>query len=225
MPVIRVAIESRRTDATGAGTRRPSGVNSPPATLDSVAVRPIRIIGDPVLHTPTAPVETFDEELKALVADMFDTMAAAEGVGLAANQVGVALRVLVYDCPDEQTRARVRGVVVNPVLETSERPETMPDPDDDDEGCLSVPAEQFPTGRAGWARVTGVDADGAPVEVEGTGFLARCLQHEVDHLDGVIYIDRLVGRNQRAGRKAVKRNGWGVPGLSWDPSKQHAEDV
>ena len=190
-----------------------------------MAVRPIRIIGDPVLHTPTGPVETFDEELKALVADLFDTMAAAEGVGLAANQVGVSLRLFVYDCPDEQTRTRVRGVVVNPVLETSERPETMPDPEDDDEGCLSVPAEQFPTGRADWARVSGVDADGAPVVVEGTGFLARCLQHEVDHLDGVIYIDRLVGRNQRAGRKAVKRNGWGVPGLSWDPSTQHAEDV
>jgi peptide deformylase len=190
-----------------------------------VAVRPIRIIGDPVLHTPTCPVETFDEELKALVADMFDTMAAAEGVGLAANQVGVSLRVFVYDCPDEQTRTRVRGVVVNPVLETSGRPETMPDPEDDDEGCLSVPAEQFPTGRADWARVTGVDLDGVPVQVEGTGFLARCLQHEVDHLDGLIYIDRLVGRNQRAGRKAVKRNGWGVPGLAWDPSKQQAEDV
>jgi peptide deformylase len=190
-----------------------------------VAVRPIVIIGDPVLHTPTDPVETFDEELKALVADMFDTMAAAEGVGLAANQVGVPLRVFVYDCPDEQTRTRLRGVVVNPVLETSERPETMPDPEDDDEGCLSVPAEQFPTGRAEWAKVTGVDLDGAPVEVEGTGFFARCLQHETDHLDGLIYIDRLVGRNQRAGRKAVKRNGWGVPGLSWDPSKVHAEDV
>lgn len=190
-----------------------------------MAVRPIVIIGDPVLHTPTHPVETFDEELKTLVADMFDTMAAAEGVGLAANQIGVPLRVFVYDCPDEQTRTRLRGVVVNPVLETSGRPETMPDPEDDDEGCLSVPAEQFPTGRAEWARVTGADVDGAPVDVEGTGFFARCLQHETDHLDGVIYIDRLVGRNQRAGRKAVKRNGWGVPGLSWDPSKVHAEDV
>ena len=91
---------------------------------------------------------------------MFETMAAAEGVGLAANQIGVPLRLFVYDCPDEERRERVRGVVVNPVLETSERPETMPDPDDDEEGCLSVPAEHFPTGRADWARVTGVDADG-----------------------------------------------------------------
>jgi peptide deformylase len=191
----------------------------------AVAVRPIRIIGDPVLHTPTGLVESFDEELKALVEDMFDTMAAAEGVGLAANQIGVPLRVFVYDCPDEERGERVRGVVVNAVLETSARPETMPDPEDDDEGCLSVPAEVFPTGRAEWARVTGLDADGEAVEVQGRGFLARCLQHEVDHLDGVIYIDRLVGRNRRAATKALKRNGWGAPGLAWDPSLQQAEDV
>ena len=187
-------------------------------------MRPIRIVGDPVLSTPTRRVEAVDDELRTLVADMFDTMAAAHGVGLAANQVGVPLRVFVYDCPDE-TGKRARGVVVNPVIETSPRPETMPDPEDDDEGCLSVPDEQFPTGRAEWARVTGTDLDGVSVVVEGTGFLARCLQHETDHLDGVIYLDRLVGRNQRAARKAVKRNGWGVPGLSWDPATQNAEAV
>lgn len=190
-----------------------------------MAVRPIRIIGDPVLHTPTRPVEVFDDELKVLVADMFDTMAAAEGVGLAANQIGVDLRVFVYDCPDEVTRSRVRGVVVNPVLETSPRPEGMPDPEDDEEGCLSVPGEAFPTGRAERATVTGVDVDGAPVAVEGHGFLARCLQHEVDHLDGVIYVDRLVGRNARAAKKQLRRLGWGVPGLAWDPSTQQADEV
>ena len=189
-----------------------------------MAVRPIRIVGDPVLSTPTRRVREVDDELRTLVADMFDTMAAAHGVGLAANQVGVDLRVFVYDCPDEEGR-RARGVVVNPVIETSARPEGMPDPEDDDEGCLSVPAEQFPTGRAEWARVTGTDLDGAPVVVEGTGFLARCLQHETDHLDGLLYLDRLVGRNQRAARKAVKRNGWGVPGLAWDPAKLEAEAV
>jgi peptide deformylase len=188
-------------------------------------VRPIRIVGDPVLHTPTRPVGRVDDDLRTLVADMFDTMTAAHGVGLAANQVGLPLRVFVYDCPDELTRTRARGVVVNPVLETSPRPETMPDPEDDEEGCLSVPDEQFPTGRAAWARVTGTDLDGAPITVEGTGFLARCLQHETDHLDGVIYLDRLIGRNQRAARKAVKRNGWGVPGLEWDPATQDAEAV
>ena len=189
-----------------------------------MAVRPIRVVGDPVLSTPTRRVREVDDELRTLVADMFDTMAAAHGVGLAANQVGVDLRVFVYDCPDETGR-RARGVVVNPVIETSARPEGMPDPEDDDEGCLSVPAEQFPTGRAEWARVTGTDLDGAPVVVEGTGFLAHCLQHETDHLDGLLYLDRLVGRNQRAARKAVKRNGWGVPGLAWDPARIEAEAV
>jgi peptide deformylase len=94
----------------------------------------------------------------------------------------------------------------------------MPDPEGNEEGCLSVPGEHFPTGRADWARVTGVDADGAPVKVEARGYLARCLQHETDHLDGVIYIDRLVGRNRRAAKEMLKRNGWGVPGLSWDPA-------
>ena len=94
-------------------------------------------------------------ELADLIADLYDTMDAANGVGLAANQIGVSQRVFVYDCADERGRTRRRGVVVNPVLETSEVPETMPDPDDDDEGCLSVPGESFPTGRADWARVTG----------------------------------------------------------------------
>jgi peptide deformylase len=189
-----------------------------------VAVRPIRIVGDPVLSRPTRRVEEVDDDLRTLVADMFDTMAAAHGVGLAANQVGVDLRVFVYDCPDEDGK-RARGVVVNPVLEIAARPETMPDPDDDEEGCLSVPGEQFPTGRADRARVIGADLDGAAIVVEGTGFLARCLQHETDHLDGLLYLDRLVGRNQRAGRRAVKRNGWGVPGLAWDPTRVEAEAV
>ena len=156
---------------------------------------------------------------------MFDTMEAADGVGLAANQIGVSLRLFVYDCPDEELRQRLRGVVINPVLETSERPETMPDPDDDDEGCLSVPDEQFPTGRAEWARVTGRDAEGNPVSVEGRGFFARCLQHETDHLDGLLYLDRLVGRYRRAGKRAVRDRGWGAPGHSWDPALQRAGDV
>ncbi|MCW0212610.1 MAG: peptide deformylase [Pseudonocardia sp.] len=190
-----------------------------------MTVRPIRIIGDPVLHAPTRVVDTFDDELRTLVDDMFETMAAAHGVGLAANQVGVDLRVFVYDCPDEVAQVMRRGVVVNPVITDSGRPTTMPDPEEDDEGCLSVPGEQYPTGRADWAKVTGVDVEGEPVNVEGTGFLARCLQHEVDHLDGFIYVDRLVGRHQRAAKKMLKRNGWGAPGLSWDPAVQEAEEV
>src|SRR3989442_15797925 len=151
-----------------------------------MAVHPIRIVGDPVLHKPTREVVEFNDELRTLVDDMFETNAAANGVGLAANQIGVDLRLFVYDCPDDELGGeRRRGYVINPRLETSERPETMPDPDNDWEGCLSVPGESYATGRADWAKVTGVDLDGKPVEVEGTGFFGRCLQHETDHLDGL----------------------------------------
>ncbi|GAA2673000.1 MULTISPECIES: peptide deformylase [Actinosynnema] len=182
-----------------------------------MAVHPIRIAGDPVLHNPTRPVTEHDDELRALIADMYETMAAANGVGLAANQIGVDLRLFVYDCPDDEG-VRHRGEVVNPVLQTSDVPLGMPDPDDDYEGCLSAPGESYPTGRASWAKVTGTDGAGNPVEVEGTGFFARCLQHETDHLDGYLYLDRLVGRHKRASKKMIKSNGWGVPGLSWDPA-------
>ncbi|MCT2582649.1 peptide deformylase [Actinophytocola gossypii] len=189
-----------------------------------MAVHPIRIAGDPVLHNPVRRVEEFDDNLRTLVEDMFDTLAAAHGAGLAANQIGVDLRVFVYDCPDDEG-VRHRGVVVNPSLEIPDRPETMPDPDDDFEGCLSVPGEAFPTGRAPWAKVTGQDVDGTPIEVEGTGFFARCLQHETDHLDGLLYLSRLVGRHARESKRMLKRNGWGGPGLSWDPATQVEPEV
>ncbi|CAN7208260.1 peptide deformylase [Mycolicibacterium frederiksbergense] len=190
-----------------------------------MAVVPIRIVGDPVLHTPTTPVPvaadgTLPAELAALIADMYDTMDAANGVGLAANQIGRTERVFVYDCAEDRGKtARRRGVIINPVLETSEVPETMPDPDDDDEGCLSVPGESFPTGRADWARVTGLDADGTEITLEGTGLFARMLQHETGHLDGFTYLDRLIGRHARAAKRMVKSNRWGVPGLSWTPGE------
>ncbi|HWC84222.1 MAG TPA: peptide deformylase [Pseudonocardiaceae bacterium] len=182
-----------------------------------MAVHPIRIVGDPVLHRPARPVEKFDDELRTLVADLFETNTAANGAGLAANQIGVDLRVFVYDCNDDE-EVRHRGVMINPTLETSGRPETMPDPDDDWEGCLSVPGESFPTGRAHWAKVTGFDEHGEPVEAEGTGFLARCFQHETDHLNGTLYLDRLVGRYTREAKRMLKRNQWGEPGLAWDPA-------
>jgi peptide deformylase len=185
--------------------------------LARMAVRPIRIVGDPVLHQPTRRVETFDRELRELVDDMFDTMAAAKGVGLAANQVGVDLRLFVYDCPDDDGK-RHRGLVVNPTLEMSERPETMPDPEDDIEGCLSVPGESYPTGRAHWAKVSGQNEDGKPITAEGTGYFARCLQHETDHLDGQLYLGRLTGRYIKESKRMLKSNGWGVPGLAWDPA-------
>lgn len=190
-----------------------------------MAVRPIVILGDPVLHAPTAPVPvgpdgTLPPELADLITDLYDTMDAAHGVGLAANQIGVNLRVFVYDCAEDRGKAAYRrGVVINPVLETSEIPETMPDPETDDEGCLSVPGESFPCGRAEWARVTGLDADGNPVTLEGTGLFARMLQHETGHLDGFLYVDTLIGRHARAAKKKVRANGWGVPGLSWMPGE------
>jgi peptide deformylase len=188
-----------------------------------VTIHPIVIAGEPVLHQPTREITEFDEKLRTLVDDMFETMYAAEGVGLAANQIGLDLRVFVYDCPDDEG-VRHKGVVVNPKLETSEIPETMPDPDDDWEGCLSAPGESYPTGRAKWAKVTGFDVEGNPIEVEGTGYFARCLQHETDHLDGYIYLDRLVGRHARAAKKMLKHNKWGVPGNSWLPPKTPEDD-
>lgn len=193
-----------------------------------MTVRPIVIHGDPVLHNPTEPVTEPVSELKELIADMYETMDVAHGVGLAANQVGVAKRLFVYNCPDiegedggllpeDQQRYR-RGCVINPVLETSEIPKTMPHDDgSDDEGCLSVPGEGFPTGRAYWAKVTGLDENGDPVEVEGYGFFARCLQHEVGHLDGFVYTDVLTGRYKRAAKKAIKANGWTEAGNTWMP--------
>jgi peptide deformylase len=177
------------------------------------------------LHTPTTPVPvaadgSLPADLAELIANLYDTMDAAHGVGLAANQIGVGSRLFVYDCAEDRgMNDRRRGVVINPVLETSEIPETMPDPDNDDEGCLSVPGESFPTGRAKWARVTGLDADGSPVTIEGTGLFARMLQHETGHLDGFLYLDRLIGRHARGAKRAVKSHGWGVPGLSWLPGE------
>jgi len=188
-----------------------------------VTIHPIVIAGDPVLHHPTREITEFDEKLRTLADDMFETMYAAEGVGLAANQIGLDLRVFVYDCPDDEG-VRHKGVVVNPKLETSEIPETMPDPDDDWEGCLSAPGESYPTGRAKWAKVTGSDVEGNPIEVECNGYFARCLQHETDHLDGFIYLDRLVGRHARAAKKMLKANKWGVPGNSWLPPKTPEDD-
>lgn len=183
-----------------------------------MAIRPIVICGDPALHRPTTVVTVFDDDLKHLIDDLLQTNAAAHGAGLAANQIGDDRRVFMYDCPDDEG-IRHTGYVVNPVLETSEIPETMPDPDDDYEGCLSAPGENYPTGRAAWAQVTGVDVDNNPVQVQGTGFFARCLQHETDHLDGYLYLDRLIGRHARAAKKMVKANGWGIPGKSWMPGQ------
>ena len=149
----------------------------------------IRVVGDPVLHTPAEPVTEFDDALARLIDDMFAALAVAGGVGLAAPQIGVGLAVFVYDCPDESGTRQV-GHVVNPQITTSGEQETS------DEGCLSVPGPYHELARATHATVRGVDRKGAPVEVSGSGFFARCLQHETDHLRGLLYIDHLP-RNRR----------------------------
>lgn len=181
-----------------------------------MTIRPIVIHGDPVLHEPTKEVTQPVEELAELIADMHETMDAAHGVGLAANQIGVPLRLFVYHCPDgDQMR---RGTVINPVLETSEIPKTMPSDDgEDDEGCLSVPGYSWPTGRADWAKVTGLDENGNEIEVEGTGFFARCLQHETGHLDGFLYTDVLTGRYKKEAKRVIRDNGWKEAGHTWLP--------
>ncbi len=182
-----------------------------------MTIRPILIAGDPRLTTPAVPVTAFDTELATFVDDLFETNTAAVGAGLAANQVGDPRAVFVYDLVAQG--AHHRGHIVNPLLETSALPETMPDPETDLEGCLSVPSEWFPTGRARWAKVTGVDVHGAPVTVEGTDYLARCLQHESDHLAGRLYLTRLIGRNHRAARRMIRDHDWSRPGHSWIPGE------
>jgi peptide deformylase len=179
-----------------------------------VTIRPIRQVGDPVLRTRTDEVTAFGDALTPLVLDMFETMYDAPGVGLAANQVGVGLRLFVYDCgPDDGPDGEPgdgparKGVLCNPRLtELGGRPPTdagEPDWTDDDEGCLSVRGLQFATPRWSTATVVGRDENGDAVTVSGSGLLARCLQHETDHLDGRLYLDRLVGEAKAAARRAL----------------------
>jgi len=148
-------------------------------------------------------VESFDDELAELVADMVATMYAADGVGLAANQVGVDLRVFVFDCHDDDG-VQHRGVVCNPVLDAPEgRDRVLVEAD---EGCLSLPGGFAPLARPDSAQVIGVDQLGRPVEYSGTGFLARCLQHECDHLEGTVFGDRLSNRARKKLFKEAERH-------------------
>lgn len=158
-----------------------------------MAVLQIRIVGDPVLRSPAEDVTDFGPELARLVADMEETMRDVQGAGLAAPQVGVGLRVFTYDIDGAS------GYVVNPVIEASDERQPL-----GSEGCLSVPGLGYETDRPQWARVRGVDVHGAPVEVEGTGMLARCLQHECDHLDGKLYIDRLTGEQRKDALRSIR---------------------
>jgi peptide deformylase len=165
--------------------------------------RPITVVGNPVLHRPSEPVTDFGPELQALVDDMFVSMYAADGVGLAANQIGVGRRVFVYDCPDEEGVRHV-GVLANPVLDELDPAERTLD--ESPEGCLSVPGAYVDLARPEYAVARGQDRHGNEVVVEGTGFFARCLQHETDHLNGYLYIDRLSNRDRKdAMRQMAKK--------------------
>ncbi|MGW7515774.1 peptide deformylase [Streptomyces sp. NPDC054796] len=167
--------------------------------------RPVTVVGNPVLHKECKDVTAFDDELAQLIDDMFASQRAAEGVGLAANQIGVDLKVFVYDCPDDDGVRHV-GAVCNPVLD--ELPAERRALDDSNEGCLSVPGAYAPLARPDYAVVRGQDASGKPVAVEGTGYFARCLQHETDHLYGYLYIDRL---SKRERKDALRQMAEGTP--------------
>ncbi|WP_329080919.1 MULTISPECIES: peptide deformylase [unclassified Streptosporangium] len=162
--------------------------------VDQDSALPVRHVGDPVLHRACAPVTVFDADLARLVQDMFASMYAARGVGLAANQIGVGLRVFVYDCPDDSEEFR-KGVVVNPTLIVPEVGHRRLH--EEEEGCLSVPGRRALLARPDRATVHGFDVTGAPITVEGTGLLSRCLQHESDHLEGRLYIDRLPAKRRK----------------------------
>ena len=157
-------------------------------------VRPMTRWGTPVMHRPQAQVTSYDDELRTLVADMVATMYAADGVGLAACQIGVDLAVFVFDCPDESGERTV-GVVCNPVLTLPEGRDRRLD--DGDEGCLSYPGAFVECARPDFATVRGTGLTGEPVEFSGDGLLARCLQHETDHTLGTVFGDRLATKQRK----------------------------
>ena len=161
-----------------------------------MSIRPIRLFGDPVLRTAADPVTTVDAELRKLVADLTDTMMEAPGVGLAAPQIGVGLRVFTYYVDD------VVGHLINPSLDLSDELEV------DDEGCLSFPGLSYPTSRSFGVVAKGFDMHGEPVTVEGSGLLARCVQHETDHLDGVLFIDRLDPAQRKLAMTEIRASEW-----------------
>ncbi len=161
-----------------------------------MSVKPIRLFGDPILRTPADPVVDFDKELRALVQDLTETMQDAPGVGLAAPQIGVGLRVFTYWVDDEL------GHLVNPDLTLTEEEQ------EGDEGCLSIPGLAYPCVRAYGVVARGFNMYGDPVVVEGTELLARCIQHETDHLDGILFIDRLDREQRKLAMKAIREADW-----------------
>jgi peptide deformylase len=161
-----------------------------------VSVREIRLFGDPVLRTKALPVETFDKELRRLVQDLTDTMLEAPGAGLAAPQLGVGLRVFVYHVDGEP------GHLVNPDLDLTDEMQ------EGEEGCLSIPGVYLDTPRAYGVVAKGWNMYGDPVTIEGTEVLARAIQHETDHLDGILFIDRLDPESRREAMRLIRESSW-----------------
>lgn len=185
-------------------------------------MRPILITGEPVLHSRASEVEAITEEIRALVADMMETMAAAPGVGLAAPQIGVDARLFVFDYTDDDA-VEWRGVAINPELLVSPTPASTADPESDLEGCLSVPGERYPLLRSERAVLSATDLDGQRYEIDAHGWLARIFQHEFDHLEGVLYVDRLEHAHAKAAGKAIRKRSWGGPGQRWMPGVDDLE--
>jgi|SRR5690606_83156 len=173
-------------------------------------------MGDPVLHSPAAEVAEITDEIRTLVADMYETMDVAPGVGLAAPQVGVALRVYVYSYVDDDEKPW-RGEIINPVLWMIPLEPGAPDPDEESEGCLSFPGERFPLRRSERVLVTGTDLAGEQVRIEVDGWRARIMQHEFDHLDGILYVDRRSDNDWKTAQKIARKRGWARGGASWMP--------
>ncbi|MDO5091914.1 MAG: peptide deformylase [Propionibacteriaceae bacterium] len=171
-------------------------------------VLPITRWGTPVMHAQTEPVTDFGGDLQQLVRDMFTTMRAADGVGLAATQVGVSLAVFVFECPDADDKIH-RGVVCNPTVELPTGNDRHLDASE--EGCLSWPGGYSSVPRPDRAICRGQDANGNDIELVGTGLLARCFQHETDHLNGTVFGDRLSGRARRKLNQTVADLAWRYP--------------
>ena len=162
-----------------------------------MTVRPIRLFGDPVLRSSCDPITPGDPKAKVLIDDLLEGVAVPGRAGLAANQIGVGQRAFSYNVDDEI------GYIINPVIaEVSGEPELV------DEGCLSVPGFFFPRLRYPYARVTGIDLDGNPIELSGTGLMAQALQHEVDHLDGHLYIEGLEPAVKKEAMRAIRQAPW-----------------
>jgi peptide deformylase len=161
-----------------------------------MSVQPIRFFGDPVLTTPANIVTTFDKELRTLVSDLVETMHDAPGAGLAAPQIGVSLQVFVWDIEESD------GHLINPTLDLSS------DLQDGEEGCLSFPGLTYETSRAFKAVAKGFNMHGEPVTIEGTELLARVLQHETDHLNGIVFIDRLIAEERKLAMADIRNSEW-----------------